>query len=110
MNKRKQLTLLELCNKNKKKGNSSNYIVVTADTVVILTSTITYNKVHISNIEVNNYISLPVITLSVIILIRNMLLTILLKKKPIENKWKPSLSFKYSFSVHKRQKKKKKGF
>jgi hypothetical protein len=67
MNKRKQSTLLEFC--NKKKNNSSNSTVVTADaddTVVISevipASTTTYNKVTTCNIEVENDISSLVIS------------------------------------------------
>jgi len=116
MNKRKQSTLLEFC--NKKKNNSSNSTVISADaddavviSEVIPASTTIYNKVTTSNIEVENDISSLVISNDIGHYINSSrVIEDTVKIKLLENKWKPPPSFKYPFSIHNKQGKEEKRF
>jgi len=109
MNKRKQSTIFEFC--NKKKYNSSDFTVVTADAVVLPTSTTTYNQETTSNIEVKKDTSLLVISNDIgHYIISSYFIDDTVKIKLLENKWKPHPSFKYPYSVHKKQGKEEKQF
>lgn len=109
MNKRKQSTLFEFC--NKKKNNSSDSTIVTADAVVLPTSKTTCNQETTSNIEVKKNTSLLVISNDIGNYINSShVIDDTVKIKLLENKWKPHPSFKYPYSVHKKQGKEEKRF
>ena len=114
MNKRKQSTLLEFCNKKKNNSFNSTVVTVDADDAVVISevipaSTTTYNKVttsNNSNIEVENDISSLVISND----IGHYINSSRVKIKLLENKWKPPLALNIRFQFIKNRERKKNGF